>query len=196
MTLANKLGLHARPAARLVSTLAEFKSDVRIRFGERVVNARSLNKIVTLGSRQGDSLTFQASGQDADAAIEAIQQLAAENFGDKYESQDSPQPLKAGTQLVSRVEGFGIPTSEGIALGPVVIWGSQLPTVAGRSAADSEFERARLRDALAAIQKELVMLQRQTERTAGVDESIIFEAQRLMLGDPELIEQALSLIHI
>ncbi len=211
VTLPNALGLHARPAARVVSTLAPFASDVAIRFGSKTINARSLNKIVTLGSRQGDELVFQATGTDAEEALAAIEQLATENFGDNPAS-GSFSPTGDGSVAATRSnvgksrpsssaktfeeresaqeESAGVPTSEGIAVGPVVRLDQQVPTFVEGPASGLSVERARLNDALTSVQADLIRLQQQMESSVGGDEAAIFEAQRLMLEDPDLMEQA------
>lgn len=76
----NKLGLHARAAAKLVETVAPFKSSIRIGRGERLVEARSIMALLMLGAGQGSQLTLQVSGDDAEAAVAAIQSLLARRF--------------------------------------------------------------------------------------------------------------------
>lgn len=76
----NKLGLHARAAAKLVETVAPFKSSIRIGRGERLVEARSIMALLMLGAGQGSQLSLQVSGDDAEAAVAAIQSLLARRF--------------------------------------------------------------------------------------------------------------------
>jgi len=76
----NKLGLHARAAAKLVETVAPFKSSIRIGRGDRLVEARSIMALLMLGAGQGSQLTLQVSGDDAEAAVAAIQSLLARRF--------------------------------------------------------------------------------------------------------------------
>ena len=80
LEIINKLGLHARAAAKLVETVAPFKSSVRIGRGERLVDARSIMALLMLGAGQGTLLQLQVSGDDADAALAAVQSLVARRF--------------------------------------------------------------------------------------------------------------------
>lgn len=76
----NKLGLHARAAAKLVETVAPFKSSIRIGRGERLVDARSIMALLMLGAGQGSQLQLQVAGDDAEAAVTAVQSLLARRF--------------------------------------------------------------------------------------------------------------------
>lgn len=80
LNIINKLGLHARAAAKLVETVAPFKSSVRIGRGERLVDARSIMALLMLGAGKGSQLQLHVSGDDADAALAAVQSLAARRF--------------------------------------------------------------------------------------------------------------------
>ncbi|HWQ08858.1 MAG TPA: dihydroxyacetone kinase phosphoryl donor subunit DhaM, partial [Holophaga sp.] len=87
LTVANRLGLHARPAARFVQTAARFK-DARVLVRNATldrgpVEARSINAVATLGVLQGHVLELLASGAQADEALAALKALADENFGDR-----------------------------------------------------------------------------------------------------------------
>jgi phosphocarrier protein FPr len=91
LLVGNRLGLHARPAARFVATAARYEADVRVRKGEQSANAKSMNQIATLGVRLGDAIVVSAAGPDAAAALAALAALAADNFGDPDEP-ISPAP--------------------------------------------------------------------------------------------------------
>lgn len=68
-------GLHARPAAALAETATRFRSAIRVRHGEREVDAKSVLMLLTLDVRQGDSIEISADGPDADEAVEALSAL-------------------------------------------------------------------------------------------------------------------------
>lgn len=80
LDIINKLGLHARAAAKLVETVAPFQSSVRIGRGERLVDARSIMALLMLGAGQGTQLQLHITGADADAALAAVQSLARRRF--------------------------------------------------------------------------------------------------------------------
>ncbi|MBV7433040.1 phosphoenolpyruvate--protein phosphotransferase [Dermabacteraceae bacterium TAE3-ERU5] len=68
----NPTGLHARPAATLVSTAKEFASDVRIKRGSDSANAKSIVSIMSLGVANGEELTVEATGPDAEEAAQVV----------------------------------------------------------------------------------------------------------------------------
>jgi phosphocarrier protein HPr len=76
----NKLGLHARAAAKLVHTAARFKSDIKIRKGEEEVDGKSILGILLLAAGRGSIITVKANGEDETAAIDGIQELIDRKF--------------------------------------------------------------------------------------------------------------------
>ncbi len=78
LTLRNKVGLHARPAARFVQTAARFQAEIRVRNltrGTAPVNAKAILSVLTLGAEQGHQIEVEATGPDADAALKALEAL-------------------------------------------------------------------------------------------------------------------------
>ncbi|MUG99333.1 HPr family phosphocarrier protein, partial [Scytonema sp. UIC 10036] len=91
LTIRNRLGLHARPAAKFVSTAARFQSQIlvsNLTIGTAAVRADSINQVATLVARQGHKLAIAATGVDADEALSALQALIDSNFGE----QETPLP--------------------------------------------------------------------------------------------------------
>jgi phosphocarrier protein HPr len=82
LTIQHKVGLHARPAAQFVQTAKKFKSDIRVMHSEREANAKSILNVLTLGAGQGAVITVRAEGEDADQALEALESLVADDFGE------------------------------------------------------------------------------------------------------------------
>ncbi|MFA4915378.1 MAG: HPr family phosphocarrier protein [Syntrophales bacterium] len=78
----NKLGLHARPAAKLVTVSSKYKSKVFFERDGKEVNGKSLLSILTLACPYGSQITIRADGIDADDAIEAIGRLIEDKFGE------------------------------------------------------------------------------------------------------------------
>lgn len=76
----NRLGLHARAAAKLVETVAAYQASIRIGRGERLVDARSIMALLMLGAGQGSRLRLQVEGSDADTALAAVMELIARRF--------------------------------------------------------------------------------------------------------------------
>jgi phosphocarrier protein len=76
----NKLGLHARAAAKLVHTAARFRSDIKIRKGDEEVDGKSILGILLLAAARGTTITIKANGEDEAAAVEAIEKLIDAKF--------------------------------------------------------------------------------------------------------------------
>jgi len=83
LTIRSKVGLHARPAALLVQTAGRFKSKVSAVKDGREVNAKSILSVLTLGAEQGAVVTIRAEGEDEVEAVEALQELVENNFGEE-----------------------------------------------------------------------------------------------------------------
>ncbi|HUK05219.1 MAG TPA: HPr family phosphocarrier protein [Burkholderiales bacterium] len=80
ITITNKLGLHARASAKLTQMASGFKSGVFLSRNGRRVNAKSIMGVMMLAAGKGVSLVIEAQGEDADAAIAALQKLIADKF--------------------------------------------------------------------------------------------------------------------
>lgn len=82
VTIKNASGLHARPAGMFVKKASEFKSTVEIKAKDKVVNAKSIMGIMSLGLGQGDTVTIMADGNDAENAINELVELVESGFGE------------------------------------------------------------------------------------------------------------------
>ena len=76
----NKLGLHARAAAKLVHTAARFKSDIKIRKGDEEVDGKSILGILLLAAGRGTSIKVKADGADERDALDAVEKLIDAKF--------------------------------------------------------------------------------------------------------------------
>ena len=76
----NKLGLHARAAAKLVHTAARFRSDIKIRKGDEEVDGKSILGILLLAAARGTMITVKANGEDEAEAVDAIEKLIDAKF--------------------------------------------------------------------------------------------------------------------
>ena len=81
--IANRNGLHARPAAELVKPAAKFKSEITIVRDDLEVNGKSIMGVMMLAAELGATLTIRANGPDAQQAVDAIVALIAQKFGEK-----------------------------------------------------------------------------------------------------------------
>jgi phosphocarrier protein len=84
VTIANKNGLHARPAAEIVKTAAKFKSDITLVRDDLEVNGKSIMGVMMLAAEYGSSLVLRADGPDADDAVAALSKLIESKFGESH----------------------------------------------------------------------------------------------------------------
>jgi phosphocarrier protein len=80
--IVNKLGLHARAAAKLTHLAGGFQSEIWISRSGRRVNAKSIMGVMMLAAGQRSTVLIEAEGPDADQAIVALTKLIAEKFGE------------------------------------------------------------------------------------------------------------------
>jgi phosphocarrier protein FPr len=195
----NALGLHARPAARVVETAGRFDASVQIldeTTGRGPADARSLTAVVTLGAHQGHTIVVRASGPQADAALVALRELADDNFGDANGAA-APQPPPAPTEVTTSAPPAagalveGVPASPGIAIGP-----ARLPTAAtplpadDTPAGDPSAEWERLDAARAAARADVEEARARIAEQAGEAEAAIFDAHLMLLDDAALVYPA------
>jgi phosphocarrier protein len=83
ITITNRLGLHARPAAMVVRAASQFESEVFLLKDEVRVNAKSIMGVMMLAGERGSTLVIEAVGADARAAVEAVAATFASNFGEE-----------------------------------------------------------------------------------------------------------------
>ena len=83
VTISNRAGIHARPAAVLVEVSKDFKSSIYIEKDNTRINGKSILGIITLGAGYGMELKIIAEGEDEKEAVEAIVRL----FDSKFEEE-------------------------------------------------------------------------------------------------------------
>jgi phosphocarrier protein len=82
VTIVNKNGVHARPAAEIVKTAGRFSSDVTIVRDDLEVNGKSIMGVMMLAAECGADITLRADGPDAQEAVDAIATLVESKFGE------------------------------------------------------------------------------------------------------------------
>jgi len=80
LTIINKLGLHARAAAKLVTLANQFSADIRIQKDDRKVDGKSIMSVMMLAASKGTEITLSATGEDAPQALDAICTLVNNRF--------------------------------------------------------------------------------------------------------------------
>lgn len=192
----NKLGLHARPAARVVSLAAQYDAQISLTLGARSATATSMNQVATLGARQGDVLVASATGTQAEDALAALEALAVDNFGDPIAVSEPSEIIAMAVEQAGEAELAGLAASEGIAFGPAFVYRSQLPQVQEVAGADPASERQRLTAAIIAVAEHLRSVRADVLLRVGPGEAGIFDAHLLMVQDVELLQSALQEIEL
>ncbi|MBM95715.1 MAG: phosphocarrier protein HPr [Oceanospirillaceae bacterium] len=83
ITIINKLGLHARAAAKFVNTAASFASAIQVGNQGRMVDGKSIMAVMMLAASKGTELHIEAEGSDADAALAALTDLINRRFDEE-----------------------------------------------------------------------------------------------------------------
>ena len=82
ITIPNKLGLHARAAAKFATTAARFSANIQTGVGERMVDGKSVMSLMLLAATQGTELTLTTQGDDQEQAMQALINLIEDKFGE------------------------------------------------------------------------------------------------------------------
>lgn len=83
LLIKNRLGLHARAAAKMVELSNSYKSDFTIKFDGQEVDGKSILSILTLACPVGSKILLRAEGPDADNLLEAAERLIDDKFGEE-----------------------------------------------------------------------------------------------------------------
>ncbi len=78
----NRLGLHARAAAKLVDCAAKFSCRIQIKKDQQVIDAKSIMSVMMLAAGKGTALTLMIDGENENAACNALTALIADRFGE------------------------------------------------------------------------------------------------------------------
>ena len=83
VTIVNKLGLHARAAAKFVTLASSFASDIRVARDGQEVNGKSIMGVMMLAASRGSAITLIADGDDEQDAVNRLAELIAQRFGEE-----------------------------------------------------------------------------------------------------------------
>lgn len=192
--LRNPLGLHARPAARLVRLARGSPARVTIENltrGRGPAAAASLTALLALEARQGDELRLRAAGAGARALLEELARWFDSGCG---EGETPAPPSRPRPRREGHIQGLA--AGEGIAIGPLVRLETAAPAEVEPTAADPAEELRRLERALEEARDQTRRLFEWARIEAGEDLAGIFEAQAVFLEDPALLEEASRLIEV
>ncbi|GIM93447.1 phosphoenolpyruvate--protein phosphotransferase [Paractinoplanes toevensis] len=193
VTVGNPHGLHARPAARLVTEARRLNAGLEVRnrtTGSAWVPATSLSRVATLGALRGHEIDVRASGPGARAAVDEIVAVAARRFDetppelDKIGEWGGPVPVDLDL-IGGNTTGTGVRrgqgASAGIGIGPAWRRSSTPPEVPDEPSQGTDVEWRRVEDAVAAVRLEIDKI------WEGNPEASIFDAHLLLLDDAELL---------
>ncbi len=82
LVIKNKLGLHTRAAAKLVSTAAKFESKIQLHHNDKIADCKSIMSVILLGAAYGASMNLITDGDDEQKAQEVIYNLFETLFGE------------------------------------------------------------------------------------------------------------------
>ena len=173
ITLTNRDGLHARPAARLAAALAPYHARLVLTCGDKQADGKSLNQLALLQARSGDRLTLHADGDDAAAALQAFRDLAAANFGDPADRGDGSLLARATPATAAPIRA--------------AVWRCDPPQHDGDTL---HADRAIFNEAVATVAARLETLQGKISARLGTDAGDIFAAHAQLLA--ELSEATLA----
>jgi phosphoenolpyruvate-protein phosphotransferase/dihydroxyacetone kinase phosphotransfer subunit len=193
----NPLGLHARPAARFVQTVAAFDAKIEVfnlTSGRGPAGGRSLNGLATLGIRQGHEILVTAHGPQAATALAALADLAERDFDEELAPTASPAPsIPAPPATLPPDTGqalSGLPGAPGIVSGPARHFRPLDPEIPTGSSCDPEAEWEALTRALGQVRTEIRAARDSVASRAGEYSAAIFDAHLLFLDDEALVEPA------
>jgi phosphocarrier protein FPr len=200
--VANKTGLHVRPAAVLANVAKSFKSEIKVQKGERSANARSVTSLMALEVLGGDKLVLIAKGPDAKDAVEKLAQLIASGLGDEGHpaapapatttiakiAQPPPRPRSDDPNLL-----LGVAASPGLAVG-TTYQVSRADIMVEEEGRGVQYEQERLSLAIAHARGELEALRASLHAKADPAKAAIFAAHAELLDDPDFLDIANSAI--
>lgn len=187
-------GLHARPATALVEVAKRFRSEIAVRHGGNVANAKSLVSLLRLGVSGGQALSITASGDDADAALAAIRAAFDAGLDEPTVSETPPPPPAVPARAPADLDYdgkviAGISASPGVSIGTA--WKFQREElVVAEKAPDPAVQHRRLDQALASAAADLRNLHEEFWKKAGAAKAAIFKAHLELLDDPEMAADA------
>ncbi len=192
-------GLHARPASAWVATARRFQAALRVRHGTSAADPKNLVSLLQLGAGANAPLVLSAQGVDAADALAAlrrtVQSLSAEEHARadaaRLRRQQAQPALWTPRDPATVIEGVG--AGPGFVAGPLRVLRAQRLEVEDRPGEPLE-AATRLDAALAGTARELDSLARETTARLGEAEGAIFAAQRELLNDAALLDEAARLV--
>ena len=181
-------GMHARPATVFSDLATQFESDIRVQYGTKIANGKSMAAILKLGTPGGQSIRIIASGPDAEAALKALKEAVDSGLGDVEETReaiteaDKWVPVSGGHALT------GVSASPGIAIGPVYQFQTTHIVIEDKPG-DPESEKLALKRAIATANEQITDIYDQVSKQSGKGQAAIFRAHLALLNDAEIFQE-------
>lgn len=194
ITVPNKLGLHARPAAKLIEIVNTFDANALVALdNKKPVSASSISLVGTLGAKKGEILNFTLSGKEADKLEKALIEFQASNFGDE------DKEIIRSTTKIEKVKSVsdgiqGIAASSGIAIAKAIWFKKDLPIIEKEHTDDAEHEIVLLQEAIKCVNRDLYSIQQKIASKFKNDEAQIIDFHRLLLQDKDLYESVVNML--
>lgn len=189
LTIHNPTGFHARPATVFASRAKEYESEVRVRYGDKVSNGKSLASLLMLGIECGGVIRVMAQGSDEAAALLALKEAVESGLGEEEEAPAAGEvkqvyewEAEPGQMVVP-----GVPASPGLAIGSLCFF-KRSKYVVEATAKDLDAEKMRLKEAIAAARVQLNDLYKEVKERSGEGQASIFLAHAEFLDDPDLVQ--------
>ena len=187
LTVVGQLGLHARAAAKLVRVASQFQSTLKLQRvdNDQSADAKSILNVLMLAASAGTNLRAIADGPDEDAAIDALDELFRNSFGEA-KIIAAPEPVNS---LRAEVRWKGLGVSEGVVVGRVLRMHGNTTYVYRSKIEPGEIGREleRFREALRRARRELQGVKSRAENELGKEHAYVFDAHLLLLEDAKLI---------
>ena len=188
-------GMHARPATMFADISSQFESDIRVQYGTKIANGKSMAAILKLGTPGGETIRIIASGPDAEAALKALKEAVDSGLGDVEETReaiteaDKWVPVSGGHALT------GVSAAPGIAIGPVYQFQTTHIVVEDKPQ-DPEAEKLALKRAIAAANEQITDIYEQVSKQSGKGQAAIFRAHLALLNDAEIFQEVSTQIDV
>ncbi|MGI0116335.1 phosphoenolpyruvate--protein phosphotransferase [Zooshikella sp. RANM57] len=195
----DEAGMHARPASLLSEQASVFAdTEIHIRNGDKVANAKSMAALLTMGAQCGDTLVVSAQGIQAKEAVETLCQMINSGLDCDEDKQTATyrglSGLPALTDTVSRLTFQGAAASPGIAMAELFIHPQQTTVAIKQDTLGTvDAEKESLYQACEQAKQELDALEHKLQKHAP-QEAVIFKAQKQLLSDELILKDAHQLI--
>jgi multiphosphoryl transfer protein len=180
--------MHARPATVFADLAGQFESDIRVQYGTKIANGKSMAAILKLGTPGGQTIRIIACGPDAEPALKALKEAVDSGLGDVEETReaiteaDKWVPVSGGHALT------GVSASPGVAIGPVYQFQTTHILVEDKPQ-DPESEKLALKRAIATANEQITDIYDQVSKQSGKGQAAIFRAHLALLNDAEIFQE-------